>query len=263
MRIVLKLGGAALDDSALLSRFAQTVAGLARRGHEVAVVHGGGAALTRTLERLGKKTEFIDGLRVTDAETRDVALMVLGGVVNKKLVAALARAGQPAVGFAGGDGLSFRARKRTAPITRGRDLGFVGEISSADPAWLHSVWERGAVPVIASLALGMDGEYYNINADQMASACAVACAADALVFLTDVPGVWNADKEVIRRLRAVEISKLTDGSVVRGGMLPKLESCQRALAGGVARVHIVPAKAVKTLLSATPRTRVGTEVVAA
>lgn len=260
MKLVLKLGGAALDDSALLARFAQTVAGLVRRGHQVAVVHGGGAALTRTLERLGKKSEFVDGLRVTDAETRDVALMVLGGVVNKKLVAALSRAGQPAVGFAGGDGLSFRARKRTSS---GRDLGFVGEISSADPAWLHSVWERDAVPVIASLALGMDGEYYNVNADQMAAACAVACGAEALVFLTDVPGVWNADKEVIRRLHTEEIGKLTSGAVVRGGMLPKLESCQRALAGGVARVHIVPAKSVKTLLSAAPRARVGTEVVAA
>jgi acetylglutamate kinase len=260
MRLVLKLGGAALDDHALLARFAQTVAGLARRGHRVAVVHGGGAALTRTLERLGKKSEFVDGLRVTDAETRDVALMVLGGVVNKKLVAALACAGQPAVGFAGCDGLSFRARKRAS---NGRDLGFVGEISSADPRWIQSVWQLGAVPVIASLALGADGEYYNINADQMASACAVACGADALVFLTDVPGVWNADREVIRRLRMAEIARLTDGSVVRGGMLPKLESCRRALEGGVARVHIVPAKSVKTLLSAAPRARVGTEVVAA
>ena len=119
------------------------------------------------------------------------------------------------------------------------------------------------VMVIASLALGMDGEYYNINADQMASACAVACGAEALVFLTDVPGVWNADKEIIRRLRMAEIAQLTNGSVVRGGMLPKLESCRRALEGGVARVHIVPAKSVKTLLSTTPKARVGTEVVAA
>lgn len=261
MRFVLKLGGAALEDESLLARFVQTVAGLVRRGHEVAVVHGGGAALTRTLERLGKKSEFVDGLRVTDAETRDVALMVLGGVVNKKLVAALSRAGQSAVGMAGGDGLSFRARKRRA---NGRDLGFVGEICSADAAWLEASWARGAVPVIASLALGTDGEYYNINADQMAAACAVACRAEALVFLTDVPGVWNAEREVIRRLPAAKIPALAEGAVVRGGMLPKLEACQQALAGGVPRVSIVPAKSVKTLLSVpAARGKVGTEVVAA
>jgi acetylglutamate kinase len=166
VRLVLKLGGAALYDAALLSRFAQTVAGLVRRGHEVAVVHGGGTALTRTLERLGTKSEFVDGLRVTDAETRDVALMVLAGHVNKKLVAALARAGQPAVGLCGGDGLSFRARKRRSS---GRDLGFVGEVSTTDARWLDALWAGGAVPVLASLALGTDGEYYNINADQMAA----------------------------------------------------------------------------------------------
>ena len=261
MRLVLKLGGAALDDAALLARFAQTVAGLVRRGHEVAVVHGGGTALTRTLERLGKKSEFIDGLRVTDAETRDVALMVLAGHVNKKLVAALARAGQPAVGLCGGDGLSFRARKRRS---NGRDLGFVGEISTSDARWISALWGGGAVPVLASLALGADGEYYNINADQMAAACALACRAETLVFLTDVPGVWNAEREVIRRLSTGEIALLAEGAVIRGGMLPKLDACRQALAGGVGRVQIVPAKSVKALLKLDgPRPRVGTEVVAA
>ncbi|HXE76503.1 MAG TPA: acetylglutamate kinase [Candidatus Xenobia bacterium] len=261
MRLVLKLGGAALDDAALLARFAQTVAGLARRGHQVAVVHGGGRWLTRTLERLGKKSEFIDGLRVTDAETRDVALMVLAGHVNKKLVAALAGAGQAAVGLCGGDGLSFRARKRRC---NGRDLGFVGEVSTADARWMAALWAGGAVPVLASLALGADGEYYNINADQMAAACALACRAETLVFLTDVPGVWNAEREVIRRLSAAEISALAAGAVIRGGMLPKLDACRQALAGGVARVQIVPARSVKALLKlGGPRPRVGTEVVAA
>jgi acetylglutamate kinase len=151
----------------------------------VAVVHGGGSALTQMLKRLGKQSEFIGGLRVTDAETRDVALMVLGGIVNKKLVAAIQSAGMPAVGFCGGDGMTFRARRKP----RGNDLGFVGEICYAEPCWIEALWQQGGIPVIASLALGADGEYYNVNADEMAAACAAACHANALIFLTDVPGV--------------------------------------------------------------------------
>ncbi len=138
-----------------------------------------------------------DGLRVTDAETRDVALMVLAGRVNKGLVAALGAVGQPAVGLSGGDGLMFRARKkRTDP-----DLGFVGEIAASDPRWLEAIWqlERRSGD-LSSMALGFDGEYYNINADEMAAACAMACHADALVFLTDVPGVRGANGEVMRWL---------------------------------------------------------------
>ena len=190
MKFVVKLGGAALEDQTLLHGCARAIAILAQDGNQVAVVHGGGAALTRTLKQMGKKSEFIAGLRITDAETRDAALMVLGGRVNKELVAALGGHGQAGVGLSGGDGLIFRARKkRTTP-----DLGFVGEIVSSDPRWLDAIWKMGAVPVISSLALGFDGEYYNINADEMAAACAVACKADALVFLTDVPGVRGPER---------------------------------------------------------------------
>ena len=174
-------------------------------GNQVAVVHGGGVQLTRTLKQLGKQSEFIAGLRVTDAETRDTALMVLGGRVNKSLVASLGAHGQSAVGLSGGDGLIFSARKkRTAP-----DLGFVGEIVASDPRWLDAIWKMGAVPVISSMALGFDGEYYNVNADEMAAACAAACKADALVFLTDVPGVRGADGEVMRWLSVDQIAALT------------------------------------------------------
>jgi len=261
VKLVVKLGGAALEDADLLARCAQALAALAAAGHRVAVVHGGGAALTRALARLGKPSEFVGGLRVTDAETRDVALMVLAGSVNKRLVAALARAGQPAVGLAGGDGLAFRARK--VPMN-GRDLGFVGEICSADPRWLEAIWAEGALPVVASLALGLDGEYYNINADQMAAACAVACAAEALVFLTDVPGVWDAEKALIERLTTADIRQLAKREIIRGGMLPKLDACRRALAGGVERVHIVPAEEVEALPQVVAaEARIGTEVVAA
>jgi acetylglutamate kinase len=243
MKIVVKLGGATLEDPALLHRAVQAIKQLAGE-HQVAVVHGGGTALTRVLTQIGKTSEFIDGLRVTDAETRDFAVMVLAGHMNKKLVAALAAVHQPAMGLCGGDGQAFRARKKTP---NGHDLGYVGEISSVDPRWIQTIWQQGSVPVISSVALGSDGQYYNINADQMAAACAVACHANALIFLTDVPGVKDADGLVIRWLDLTRASQLTRQAVIFGGMLPKLEACKQALLQGVNRVRILPAAEVETL----------------
>ena len=146
MKYVVKLGGAGLENPALLEGCVRAIAELVRDGHQVAVVHGGGIQLTRTLKALGKQSEFIAGLRVTDAETRDVALMVLAGKSEQGLVAALGAFGQPAVGMSGGDGLIFRARKkRTVP-----DLGFVGEIVASDPRWIDAIWQLNGVPVISS-----------------------------------------------------------------------------------------------------------------
>jgi acetylglutamate kinase len=244
VKIVIKIGGAALEDKATLRKCAQGIVELAGDGHQVAVVHGGGSALTRTLKLLGKQSEFVNGLRVTDAETRDVALMVLAGIVNKSLVAAIGAAGMPAVGLCGGDGMAFRARKKRIP---GCDLGFVGEICSTDPRWLEAVWSGAAIPVLASLALGADGEYYNINADQMAAACATACRADSLIFLTDVPGVKDAAGAVIPWLTTKEVGTLVADAVVGGGMLPKLEACSHALNRGVGRVRILPAAQAEVL----------------
>jgi len=260
VKYVVKLGGAAIEDSSLLELCAKAIAELARDKNEVAVVHGGGAALTRTLAQLGKKSEFISGLRVTDAETRDTALMVLGGRVNKSLVAAISAQGQAAVGLSGGDGLVFRARKKlTAP-----DLGFVGEIVSADTRWLTAIWQMGAVPVLSSLALGFDGEYYNINADEMAAACAVKLNADALIFLTDVAGVKDADGEVMRWLPLAKIAALMDEQVISGGMLPKLGACREALIHGVKRVRILPAAMARVLPDlCSARVAEGTEVMVA
>jgi acetylglutamate kinase len=238
VKIVVKIGGAALDNSDLLQKCARAVADLARDGHRVAVVHGGAAALTRTLAQVGKKSEFLHGLRVTDPETRDYAVMVLAGQINKLLVAALSRVGQAAIGLCGGDGMTFRARKKKM---NGYDLGFVGEIVSVDPRWLEAIWANSAVPVISSIAIGPEGEYYNINADQMASACASACHANALIFLTDVPGVKGADGDVIRWLQMRQIPGLVSAAVIAGGMLPKLEACTEALKSGVGRVRILPA----------------------
>ena len=151
MKYVVKLGGAGLEIPELLEGCVRAIADLVRDGNQVAVVHGGGVQLTRMLKALGKQSEFINGLRVTDAETRDIALMVLAGKVNKGLVAALGALGQPAVGMSGGDGLLFRARKkRTAP-----DLGFVGEIVASDPRWLEAIWKLNGVPVICADGAGI------------------------------------------------------------------------------------------------------------
>jgi acetylglutamate kinase len=260
MKFVVKLGGAALENPELLKRCAKSIAELARDGHQVALVHGGGVQLTKLLAQMGKKSEFVAGLRITDAETRDAALMVLGGRVNKSLVAALGVAGQSAVGLTGGDGHVFRARKKiTNP-----DLGFVGEIAATDPKWLDAIWTMGAIPVISSIALGFDGEYYNINADEMASACAIATKADALVFLTDVPGVKGADGNVLRWLSLKEVPALERAAVVSGGMLPKLNACKDALLHGVKRVRILPAESAEALPDLTnSRVNDGTEVIAA
>jgi len=244
MKIVVKIGGAALEDKSTLHKCAHAIVELARDGHKIAVVHGGGGTLTRTLALLGKKSDFVNGLRITDAETRDVALMVLAGMVNKSVVAAMVAAGNPAIGLCGGDGMSFRARKKQ---TDGYDLGFVGEICSVEPRWLEAIWTEGGIPVLSSLALGSDGEYYNVNADQMAAACAVACHADTLFFLTDVPGVKDADGAVLPWLKTKDVASMVAGSVIGGGMLPKLEACSQALKKGVRRVRIMPAARAEVL----------------
>lgn len=260
MKYVVKLGGAGLENPEILNGCVRSIVELVRDGHQVAVVHGGGVQLTRTLKALGKQSEFVNGLRVTDAETRDAALMVLAGLVNKKLVAALGALGQPAVGMSGGDGLVFRARKKkTDP-----DLGFVGEIASSDPRWIEAIWKLNGVPVFSSIALGFDGEYYNVNADEMASACAAACGADALVFLTDVPGVKDASGSVLRWVSIDQIAEMAKNAVITGGMLPKLASCREALLNGVKRVRILPAAAASSLPDlCSTRVAQGTEVMVA
>jgi acetylglutamate kinase len=247
MKYVVKLGGAGLETPSLLEGCTRAIADLVRDGNQVAVVHGGGVQLTHMLKALGKQSEFINGLRVTDAETRDIALMVFAGKVNKGLVAALGTLGQPAVGLSGGD-----------------DLGFVGEIAASNPRWIEAIWQLNGVPVLCSMALGFDGEYYNINADEMAAACAIACHADALVFLTDVPGVKGSNGEVLRWLSIDQIAEMAKSAVITGGMLPKLSACREALLNGVKRVRILPAEAAGALPDlCSSRVAHGTEVMVA
>ena len=258
MKLVIKIGGAALDDKEVVSTFAKTIPSLYRQGHKLVIVHGGGAALSRTLKQLGRETTFINGLRVTDSQTRDVAIMVLAGQLNKQLVAAIGEAGQPAIGMCGGDLRMVLASKKKQP-----DLGYVGEISAVDAQWIVRFWEAGVVPVVSSLALGFDGEYYNVNADQMACAFAVACDADALVYLTDVAGVKDADGAVLRWLDVNAIAEMVEATTVSGGMLPKLEACTSALKKGVTRVRILPATRAEVLPGFfTHPIDCGTEVIA-
>ncbi len=261
MKIVIKIGGAALEDKPTLARCVATVAGLARQGHRVALVHGGGKALTQLLQQLGRSSEFVHGLRVTDADTRDAAVMVLAGLLNKALVAEIAKTGLDAIGLCGGDGSIFRAEKR---ITPGLDLGFVGEICRVETRWLEVIWEQGGIPVLSSLALGMDGEYYNVNADQAAAACAIACHADQLVFLTDVSGVKDTTGAVLPLVSQAQIEALAASAVIGGGMLPKLDACKNAAAQGVGPVRILPAGEAQVLLqSAFSGVPLGTAVVCA
>ena len=258
MKLVVKIGGAALDDKELVSKFAKTIPSLCNEGHKLVIVHGGGAALSRTMKQLGCETTFINGLRVTDSQTRDVAIMVFAGQLNKQLVAAVGAAGQSAIGLCGGDLRMVLATRKKHP-----DLGYVGEICAGDPQWIERFWNAGVVPVVSSLALGFDGEYYNVNADQMASALAVACDADALVYLTDVAGVKDSDGSVLRWLDVDAIAAMVQQATVSGGMLPKLEACTKALKKGVSRVRILPATRAEVLPGFfTHPIDCGTEVIA-
>jgi acetylglutamate kinase len=258
VKLVIKIGGAALDDKALVHTFARTIPSLCREGHKLVIVHGGGAALTRTLKQLGCESTFINGLRVTDSRTRDIAVMVLAGQLNKQLVAAIGEAGQPTIGICGGDLRMVLASRKRQP-----DLGYVGEVCTVDSHWIERLWSAGVVPVISSLALGFDGEYYNVNADQMASACAVACGAHALIYLTDVAGVKDAEGSVIRWLDVDAIAAMVAEATVSGGMLPKLEACTAALKKGVTRVRILPAACAGVLPGFfTHPIDCGTEVIA-
>jgi acetylglutamate kinase len=243
MKLVLKIGGAALENKDLVAQFCATVAALANDGHQLLVVHGGGAALSRMLRDLGIEPHFVNGLRVTDAKTRDVAVMVLGGLLNKQLAAAIGATGQKAVGLCGSDLHLCTAQKKAAA----HDLGFVGEIVAVNHEAIEMFWANETVLVVASLARGIDGEFYNVNADEMASAIASACEADALIFLTDVAGVKDASGQVLSRLTLSDTDTLRADGAVSGGMLPKLDACKRALLAGVGSVRILQAAKVEVL----------------
>ena len=237
MRIVIKFAGALLEDEALVRELAGHVATLAKHGHEILVVHGGGRAFTATLKRMGMESKFVSGLRVTDGETRDAAVMVFGGLLNKQLAGAISAAGQPAVGISAADASCFAAAPLVHNDVEG-GLGYVGYLTAVNTPFLESLWREKLLPVASCLGLGADGEFYNINADHMAAASAEFIGADQLIYLTDVAGVLDGDK-VLSAISCEQIDQLVQSRVVSGGMVLKLEAAKRALEGGVRQVRIV------------------------
>lgn len=240
MRLVVKIGGDAAESKRVRRSLAGQIAALRKAGHDVVVVHGGGKTLTKVLRAMGIGAEFADGLRVTSAETRDVALMVLAGMVNKQWVADIQAEGQPALGVCGGDGGLVTARKLMVRAGRqSKNLGFVGRPAKVNPALLEWALERRVVPVVASMAPGRKGEYFNVNADDFAAAIAKSLGAERLVYLTESGGVWDAQRRLLPRVRTAEIESLIRDGVVRDGMIPKLRSCAEVLAGGVGEIDII------------------------
>jgi len=259
MRMVIKIAGALLERDEDVQMLARQIAELARAGNEILVVHGGGKIFTATLARMGIASRFVNGLRVTDRETRDVAIMVFAGLLNKKLSGAISLAGQPAVGISAADAACFLAEPMQLEDLEGA-LGFVGYLTEVNVDFLRSLWREGLVPVASCMGLGADGELYNINADHMAAAAAEFIRADRLIYMTDVAGVLD-DGKVLRAVRGMEIEDLIRRNKVSGGMILKLEAAKRALAGGVAEVRIVGGTQPKALLAAAggvrcPGTRV-------
>ena len=249
MRMIIKFAGALLEDDATVSSLARQVAALAQEGHEILVVHGGGRLFTGTLKRLGIESKFVAGLRVTDRETRDVAVMVFAGLLNKKLSGAISAEGQPAVGISAADAQCFRAEPVVHNEVEG-GLGYVGYLTGLNSTFIESIWREGLLPVAPCLGLGADNELYNINADHMAAACAEYLDADQLIYLTDVAGVLDGEK-VISAVTCEGIERLVQCRVVSGGMVLKLEAAKRALEGGVREVRIVGGTSPDALLLAS------------
>jgi len=249
MRTVIKLAGALLEEDATVRSLARQIAALAQEGHELLVVHGGGRVFTATLKRMGIESKFVAGLRVTDRETRDVAVMVFAGLLNKRLAAAISAEGQPAMGISAADAKCFLAEPMVRNDQAG-SLGFVGYLTGLNVSFLESLWREGLLPVAACLGLGTDNELYNINADHMAAACAEYLSADQLIYLTDVAGVLAGDK-VLAAIACEEVERLVQSRVVSGGMVLKLEAAKRALEGGVRQVRIVGGSLQDSLLRAS------------
>jgi acetylglutamate kinase len=242
--IVVKVGGASMDGAPLSRALAGDISLLQHAGIHPVVVHGGGPQMTELSERLGLASAFVDGVRVTDLETLDVATMVLAGKLNTELVASLVAGDVPAVGLSGVDAGLVVARKQAEP-----DLGFVGEVVSVRAELLRTLMDNGFVPVVASIAADVGGHPYNVNADVMAAELAVGLEAQKLVYLNDVPGVIGPGGDLLSELGVQEtLDLLARADVVDGGMIPKLESAVRALKAGVPRVHLLDGRVEHALV---------------
>jgi len=253
--IVIKYGGNAMSDETLKNSFARDVTLMKLVGMNPVVVHGGGPQIGELLKRIGKETEFVQGMRVTDSETMDIVEMVLGGLVNKEIVNLINRHGGNAVGLSGKDAALIRARKllvsRTSPELKAPeiiDIGHVGEVESIDTAIIDMLIHGDFIPVIAPIGVDADGQSYNINADLVASRLAQVLKAEKLVVLTNTSGVLDGDGKVLTGLTNAEVSRLIEEEVIHGGMLPKVRSALAAVAAGVNSVHIIDGRVEHAVL---------------
>lgn len=265
--IVIKYGGNAMTDEALKRSFARDVVLMKLVGMNPVVVHGGGPQIGQLLERIGKKSEFVEGLRVTDSETIDVVEMVLGGLVNKNIVALINTHGGRAVGLSGKDGELIRARKlvlRKKGATDEEDiveLGYVGEIESINPSVVNTLDEGDFIPVIAPIGVGEDGKTYNINADTVAGKLAVTLGAEKLILLTNTPGVLDQRDELLTGLSESQVEELIQEGVISGGMLPKVRCALDAVSGGVRTATISDGRVPHaTLLETLTDQGIGTQI---
>jgi len=234
--VVVKFGGSVLDVAGR-STIAEDLVLLKGAGIDAVLVHGGGPEITRMLERLGKRSTFVHGLRVTDDETMDVVEMVLAGRANKSLVSAITQAGGRAVGLSGKDGRMLLARKLHTDV----DLGHVGEVQAVDPGLVRSLSADGYIPVIASIGIGPDGTSYNLNADTAAGVLAIAVGAGKFILLTDVDGVYRDHdaRILVSELRAGDAEGMIRDGTISRGMIPKVAACLDAIRGGVPSAHII------------------------
>ena len=265
--IVIKYGGNAMVDETLKKEFARDVVLMKLVGMNPVIVHGGGPQIGQLLDRIGKKSEFIDGLRVTDSETIDVVEMVLGGLVNKSIVALINAHGGKAVGLSGKDGDMIRARKMVFHkdgSTNDDDiveLGFVGEIESINPLVVDVLDQEDFIPVIAPIGVGVDGKAYNINADTVAGRLAVTLGAEKLILLTNTPGVLDKSGELLTGLSESRVKALIEAGTISGGMLPKVKCAIDAVAGGVRTATISDGRVPHaTLLETLTDQGVGTQI---
>jgi len=257
--IVVKYGGAAMRSEALKRSVCEDAVALAASGARLVLVHGGGPELSEFIKKSGKDTVFVDGLRYTDEETLEAAIMVLAGKINKELVAEIARAGGRAAGICGIDGGMVAVRKQTEP-----DLGFVGGITEIRPEILETLLSAGMIPVVATVALGADGQIYNVNADTAAGEIAIALRADAYITLSDIPGVLrdtNDPDTLIPLIRAGALEQLFAEGAVTGGMIPKLNSLADAVRRGLGYAQIIDGRAPHALLEAVSGAAIGTKLI--
>ena len=250
--IVVKYGGNAMTDEKLKHSFARDVVLLKLVGMDPVVVHGGGPQIDDMLKRVGKKGEFIQGMRVTDRETMDIVEMVLGGLVNKDIVNLINQHGGRAIGLTGKDGSFIRARKLLLPNKDDGadmlDIGQVGEIQSIDPEVISLLESREFIPVVAPIGVGEDGESYNINADLVAGKLAEILRAEKLILLTNTPGVLDKDGKLLTGLTPRQVEDLFADGTIHGGMLPKIGSALDAAKSGVRSVHIIDGRVEHALL---------------